>query len=231
MTAFPICKIFRVTVAIHWSILIPLFLAHVQLGQYAWVNLALFGIVLLHEFGHAAVARLFGMKCYAIILFALGGVALIHGFNRKGTAWNQLAVALGGPLVNVLLAVPLLCLAVWTQSPGWGFVAIANILMLAFNLLPVFPLDGGRCLHAVMWMLVGKETGLVVAVRISQVLAVAVAVLAVAYGLWFVGVIMIFAILAGQQEMEARLAEDEASAAKKEAMETSPEQREEVRLP
>lgn len=223
MTAYPVCKIFRITICLHWSILIPLVIGHLQLGEYAWVNLALFGIVLLHEFGHAAAARLCGMKCHAIVLFALGGMALIHGFHKRGTALNQLGIALAGPLVNLLLAPPLVLLAVWSQSAGVAFVAVANILMLAFNLLPVFPLDGGRCLHAVLWMMLGKQRGLVAAVRTSQALAVALGFVAAAYGMWFVAVIMGFAVLAAQQEMEARLAEDEASAAKLAARESSPD--------
>ncbi len=125
--------------------------AHLALGAAAAV--ALFGCVLLHELGHALVARLHGLPVDSITLFIFGGVAHIAGESHRPGA--ELRIALAGPAVSGALAAGCGWLAPRAGSAaatallddlGW-----INLAVLVFNLLPGFPLDGGRVLRAALW--------------------------------------------------------------------------------
>lgn len=133
--------------------------------------LSLFGIVLLHEFGHALACRQVRGKADRIILWPLGGVAYVQPPPRPGPVLWTIAA---GPLVNVVF-VPLTCGA-WflADSAGWPLLqpsayhflsslAIINIGLLIFNVLPVYPLDGGQILQALLWFFVGRARSLMVA--------------------------------------------------------------------
>jgi Zn-dependent protease len=118
--------------------------------------LLLFGSILLHELGHALVARRRGVGIEGIDLWLLGGVAKLRGEPRR--AADELRYASAGPVVTVAIAAlfGLLALALPATAPV-AVVALVryqlmiNIVILAFNLLPAFPLDGGRILRAVLW--------------------------------------------------------------------------------
>ncbi len=120
-------------------------------------GLALFASVLLHEMGHALVARRFGTEVRRITLFIFGGVAQLA--REMGRPAHELAVALAGPAVSLILAVAAGLLAWSRPGPPWTHLfvslAVANGGMLAFNLVPAFPLDGGRVLRAFLWYLSG----------------------------------------------------------------------------
>jgi Zn-dependent protease/predicted transcriptional regulator len=115
--------------------------------------LALFTCIVLHELGHALVARRVGIKMKGITLFIFGGVAEMSEDPRSARAEFLMAVA--GPVVSVALALLLWGLA----HAGWpepvtavvAYLAAVNVILVAFNLLPAFPLDGGRILRAALW--------------------------------------------------------------------------------
>ena len=118
----------------------------------------LFACVLLHELGHSLVAKAYGIPVRRVTLFVFGGVAQIASEPKR--PWVELTVALAGPLVSVVLAA-----ACWWVSRVWSphadaqliglaivrYLWIVNAGIILFNLLPGFPLDGGRVMRALLW--------------------------------------------------------------------------------
>ncbi len=152
---------------------------------------AVFACVALHEFGHALAAASYGIRTRDITLYPVGGVASLEGMPEK--PGQEIVVALAGPAVNVVIAVGLLLglsaggLALpWERmsDPIEAFVnqlLVANVFLVLFNLLPAFPMDGGRVLRALLATQVTRLRATEVAVTVGTVVAV----------LFFVGGIMI----------------------------------------
>ena len=148
--------------------------------------LALFAIVLLHEFGHALACRQVGGTADRIMLWPLGGVAYVNPPPRPGaTLWSLAA----GPLVNVVL-LPILGVALaMSRWLGWAYtmpdasrfiwmVLSINIVLLVFNILPIYPLDGGQILRSLLWFALGRARSLMVATVLGFVGAAAFVCLA-----------------------------------------------------
>ena len=133
--------------------------------------LALFAIVLTHEFGHALACRSVGGTANRIMLWPFGGVAYVDPPQRPGaTLWSIAA----GPLVNVVLIPILLVISLSGQSLGWAatapdayrlveMVSWINVRLLIFNILPVYPLDGGQILRSLLWFVMGRARSLMAA--------------------------------------------------------------------
>jgi Zn-dependent protease/CBS domain-containing protein len=133
------------------------------LGQAAyWVMglvaaLTFFACILLHELGHATVARARGMDIRGITLFLFGGVAEIG--EEPPSAWTEFLMAIAGPAVSLVLGVGFGVLAEVGYAGGWppavvlvlGYLGLVNLTVLVFNLIPAFPLDGGRVLRSILW--------------------------------------------------------------------------------
>lgn len=164
--------------------------------------LALFGIVLMHEFGHSLACRQVGGKSDQIVLWPLGGVAYVAPPPRPGaTLWSIAA----GPLVNVAL-LPVLFGGLYLASRGWEgqspdvyrfiqALAWINFSILIFNLLPVYPLDGGQILRSLLWFPLGKARSLLVATVIGLAGGVGVIALAVWLREIWLGVVSIFLLM------------------------------------
>lgn len=169
----------------------------------------LFGCVLLHEFGHVLAARAYGIRTPDITLYPIGGVARLERMPEK--PMQELVVALAGPAVNVVIAMFLFLLLGASASLGGvesladpraallSRLAAVNIFLVIFNLIPAFPMDGGRVLRALlgMWMSFLQATRY--AVKVGRVLAVGFGVLGLFHSpmLIFIAIFVYFG--AGQE--------------------------------
>jgi Zn-dependent protease len=213
-------RLFRVAgidVFVHWSWLVvayfriqwraadvPPELSYTSPAWYVIEYVAVFGIVLLHEFGHALACRSVGGQANRIVLWPLGGVALVAPPPRPGAyLWSLVA----GPLVNVLLLPPTIGLVVLSHAAGWGqtmpdvdhllfALAVINSLMLLFNLLPIYPLDGGQIVQSLLWFVIGRGQSLLVVTAVSLVTAASLLIVTLVVGWWWVSAICAFAVLA-----------------------------------
>jgi Zn-dependent protease len=117
----------------------------------------LFLSIVLHELGHSLVARRFHVPIRGITLFIFGGVAELD--REPPTAWTEFWVAVAGPIVSLLLGVGLLGLWLATRAAGvpaavvglLAYLGWINLTLVAFNMIPAFPLDGGRVLRSILW--------------------------------------------------------------------------------
>ncbi|HZJ38461.1 MAG TPA: M50 family metallopeptidase [Chthoniobacterales bacterium] len=186
--------------------------------------LALFGIVLLHEFGHALACRQTGGTADQIVLWPLGGIAFVDPPRRPGAVLWSIAA---GPLVNVVLFPIFLILLLLIrggdmaeQNPDLvrfvSMVAYINGSLLVFNLLPVYPLDGGQILRALLWFPLGEIRSLQIASVIGLIGSVALAglFLMLGIGIFWTAILAFFLFsraIAGWQYANAMLAEKKAA--------------------
>lgn len=185
-----IARVVGIDVKIHVTFFLLLawigFASYFQGGTEAAVEgvafiVALFGCVLLHEFGHALAARLFGIPTPDITLLPIGGVARLQRMPDKPA--QEIVVALAGPAVNVVIAIVLFLILGQTgslaqienvASTDVGLLlklAVVNVWLVLFNMLPAFPMDGGRVLRAVLAMFMRYGTATQIAARVGQAMA------------------------------------------------------------
>ena len=179
----------------------------------AWEGVAfvalLFVCVLLHEFGHIFAARRYGVKTPEVTLWPFGGVARLERIPEKPS--EELIVALAGPAVNVVIALVLvLALGGATgvenlaniENPQVSLLAKlagANIFLVVFNLIPAFPMDGGRVLRALLAMRMGHAQATQTAASIGQALAIGLGFLGI-FGNPMLIIIAVFVFLAASGE-------------------------------
>ncbi len=179
--------------------------------------MAVFACVLAHEFGHAAAAAYYGIKTTDITLMMVGGVARLASLPQRPV--HELVIAVAGPAVNVLIGAVLFVAIAFAsllspQSTGFGLSAmlfaqhllIANVVLVVFNMLPAFPMDGGRVLRSLLAMRQGNLRATEVAAKVGRWMAVIFAIAAIA--LWELPLLLVagFVYVAGSAElMQVRL--------------------------
>lgn len=208
--SFRLFRLWGIDVHLHWSWFVVAFYSiSTRVPNYtspvwgALEYLALFLIVLIHEFGHALACRQVGGSSDQIVLWPLGGVAYVAPPPRPGaTLWSIAA----GPLVNVILLPVLYGLVVLDSRSGGRLahpdlhnflrtVFLMNTYLLFFNLLPVYPLDGGQILRSLLWYPLGPARSLMVAAVIGFLGGVALIALA---GWWqsiWIGIMAAFLLV------------------------------------
>jgi stage IV sporulation protein FB len=174
--------------------------------------LAVFGCILLHEFGHITMARRFGVRTPDVILLPIGGVARLERIPDEPK--QELLIALAGPAVTAAIAVILYAILRLTGndaglgdlSPTRPFLSLlmnVNVYLLLFNLIPAFPMDGGRVLRALLASRMGIVRGTRVAAMLGQVLAVLGGLYAVTAGHPLAVLVAFFVFLGATAEAEA----------------------------
>ena len=178
---------------------------------YFWFTLLLllFACVVLHELGHASMALLFGVRTREIVLLPIGGLARLE---RMPVGVAELLIALAGPAVNLALGLLFSILALllvppqpWS-SPSLGlqlmiWLVFANFSLALFNLLPAFPLDGGRVLRGLLAFFMPLERATHWAARVGQILAVLLILVGLSLGNPFLILVAILVFVGASQEM------------------------------
>ena len=183
------------------------------------VTLLLFAIVVLHELGHAVAAQYYGVPVKQIVLLPIGGVAQLQ--NIPENPMQEFVIAIAGPLVNVGIALVLYLAhlafgfgGVWTVDAmglmfgvGQGgagavfnYIFATNLLLAVFNLLPAFPLDGGRVLRALLATRLDYGRATAIAVTVGQALAAVAGVWGFLEGDLFLVLIAFFVYTGASQE-------------------------------
>ena len=172
--------------------------------------LVLFACVVAHEYGHALMARRFGIRTPDITLLPIGGMARLE--RMPDEPLQELAVALAGPAVNVVIWAVLTLLfgaptdveALADISPGTaeflGHVASVNLFLVLFNLIPAFPMDGGRVLRALLAMGLGRVRATRAAATVGQIVALLFGLWGAASGNLLLILIGVFVFLAAESE-------------------------------
>jgi len=188
----------------------------------AFEYIALFAIVLLHEFGHALACRQTGGIANRIVLWPLGGIAFVNPPRRPGAMLWSIAA---GPLVNVIL-LPILSVALTLSRVGVDepadfalfiyHVWWINLGLLIFNILPVYPLDGGQILRSLLWFPLGEIRSLQIASVIGLIGSIALAGLMLLLGtsIFWTAIMSMFLIsraVSGWQYAKALIQEEEAN--------------------
>ncbi|MFQ5436217.1 MAG: site-2 protease family protein, partial [Anaerolineae bacterium] len=216
-------RIKGVKIQVHFTFWLIVIWWAFQDGAYGVLRiLLLFGIVLLHELGHSLAALRFGIPVRDITLLPIGGLARLERMPDK--PFQEFIVAVAGPAVNLVLAVVLFPV-VWLVAGGkifWPgtfyqaltgssllgivvYLFVANLTLLVFNMMPAFPLDGGRVFRALLAMVLGNETATRIAVWVGR----SFAILLGGYALFkvnpnpFLAIIALFIFSAGGAEGRA----------------------------
>ncbi|CAM2852761.1 site-2 protease family protein [Rariglobus hedericola] len=182
----------------------------------AWLTLGtvvMFVCVTLHELGHAAAARYFGIRVPRILLLPIGGMAEMESIPRRPR--EEIIIALAGPAVNYLIIGVLLIFVRFPEGWNWAYfelslpglgryLVLVNLILGVFNLLPAFPMDGGRVLRALLAMRFPYLRATQIAAHAGKVVALAGAAYLVFYWKNYPACVLFgFIIFAGHRELQA----------------------------
>jgi Zn-dependent protease len=227
--SWKLCRVAGIPIYVHWTFVI--LIVSIVLGYWLQSNslmtalegggfvLSLFGCVVLHELGHALAARRFGVATTDITLLPIGGVARLQRIPERPI--QELIIALAGPAVNVVI-VGLLFFVFQVRFPGdagdpqhlvqarfWPKILEVNAFLAGFNMLPAFPMDGGRVLRALLAMRLPYARATRLAASIGQFMAIGFGLLGLCGGPPLLLLIALFVWIGAEAEaaqVEERIA-------------------------
>ncbi|MBU0570481.1 MAG: site-2 protease family protein [Candidatus Omnitrophica bacterium] len=219
-SSFKLTRIFDIDIRVHITFLLFLLFFFVTSGPNGVVLiLGIFVCVTIHELCHSLAAMHFGIKVKKIMLLPIGGVASMS--DEPGKPFQELVISLAGPMSNILILLifylplrmllgndtlmyPLLAMTGKARFAG-GFSVIAyiywlNLVLAAFNMLPAFPMDGGRVLRALLSYRMSRRKATNIAVRLGHVFALFFAYIGIVHGNIFLLIIAVFVYTAASNE-------------------------------
>ncbi len=216
LRSFPLGTIGGVAIRAHWSVpaFVILFgligLELIDWNAAGWgmtFILLIYASILAHELGHMLAANFYGVRSSSVTIWPVGGVILLE--RQPDTPQQDIVVALAGPAVNIVIGTVLFGLLLWPIGlyDSLGFMSLdvlyrlmaINFVLAMFNLLPIFPMDGGRILRAALTLKFGIERAVKLAAMVGMIGAVGFAILG-----WFHGPFLIlFAAFAGFVSLQA----------------------------
>lgn len=217
--SWQIGKLFGISIRVHATLLVLLFwiafaapiagLGVRQAFAQSVLVVAVFGCIVMHELAHALVARRFGCPTREILLLPIGGIAQMERLPQR--PMQELLVALVGPATNIAIAAALgglIAVAGWpfdAEQPTLAGAVIvplfwSNVALAGFNLLPAFPMDGGRVLRALLAVKLDRSRATRVASTVGKVLAAVFVILGLAGGATMLAIIGVFVWFAAEYE-------------------------------
>ena len=218
-------RIADIPIKIHWTfsffLIFISFIAYVDripsnhlFGFFSYIVL-LFVFVIMHEYGHALTARRYGIVTRDIIISPIGGIARLE--RLPNNPLHELYIALAGPAVNVFLTIVFLAIQLFTAheifptsdridlsstSNYIGYLLAFNIVLVVFNMIPAFPMDGGRVLRSLLTMLFKDRLRATKwAVRIGQLIAIGFLITAIFFEIYMLAFIGIFVFFTAKSEL------------------------------
>jgi Zn-dependent protease len=175
--------------------------------------MVVFACVVLHELGHSLQARRFGIRVRDIVLLPIGGVARAERIPEN--PWQEIVIAISGPLVNFVLA-GVLILVIWVSGNQLDFedglltnLLLINLVLGIFNLVPAFPMDGGRILRGLLAIKMSYLDATRLAKNVGHIIAIIFAVLGFVYtnlvALPLIAVAIFYGAITEEQMVKARV--------------------------
>lgn len=201
-----------ISVRLHWTFI--LFILWIALSNPGNLSdkaseviflLSIFTCVVLHEYGHALTARVFGINTRDITLYPIGGVALLV---RDPKPKEEFFIALAGPLVNVVIATLIFnfyeineAALISDEASFWTRIFLANIVLVVFNMIPAYPMDGGRVLRSALGLVLSQGSATVISARIGQLFSIIMAGLALYFGHTVLLIIALFVFMQARRDI------------------------------
>ena len=209
-SSYKVARVWGIPIKVHISLLLIVFMFMFRhgfwLGIAAELGLAL--SIVMHELGHSLVAMKYGCRVREITLMCIGGAAQMEEMPRRPLA--EFLMALAGPAVSFVIGFTILFVpGPWQLLPGVRsmggynvieYVGLINLVLLVFNLIPAFPMDGGRVLRALLTPKLGRLRATGVAVRVGKIIAVLFGIYGWRSGNWFLVFIAFFIYAVGGVE-------------------------------
>lgn len=195
--------LFNTNVYVHWTTALVIFIGFLKSTNSGFILCGLYLSVVLHEFGHVFAAQRLSVKTGDISILPFGGVAMVdfNSLRDNEISWKEFYIGIAGPLVSLFLG----CFFFLFGPESFLFnISAINFLLLFFNLLPLFPMDGGRVLRSILnFFFKDVVRSTKYAVRISQVFCMLILPLSIYWGLYMMGIIMVLVAFMGEAELQS----------------------------